>query len=201
MAFGTGFRGTTGGSVQSTYTDQPGQALDGMLAFASDIALCDSIYIDQANGIAAGRGVKVAAVSDSISLQRPNIAASLPANGAAATDFYGILIFDEQMQSDANGVPGISDGRMGLVLRNARAGGRIYVKCPEAIVVGTSTVNWVTVAGSDGLYEAGQFAPAALAGNSTYGTSVLLPTAAWVQGCSAGGYAIVELNPLPSHSH
>jgi hypothetical protein len=195
MSFGTGFRGTSGGSVQSAYTDQPGQGCDGMLAFASDINLCDSVYIDESNGIAAGRGVKVASVSDAISLQRPNLAASLPTTGDDADDFFGIVVFDEQMQSDSNGVPGVANDRMALVLRRVRAGGRIYVKCPEAVTVGTSTVNWVTIAGSDALYEVGQFAPAALAGNATYGTSVACSFMTWVQGCSAGGLGIIEIRP------
>jgi hypothetical protein len=192
MAFGDGFHGTVGGSVQTTYTDQPGQALDGMLAFSSDINMTDAVYVAETNGIAAGRGVKVAAVSDSISLQRPNLAASLPTVAAAAGDLAGIVVFDQQMQSNSSGVAGVGRYRMARILRNVRAGGRIYIKCPEAVTVGSSTVNWVTVAGSDALYEVGQFAPAALAGDATHGTSVAITTAAWVQGCSAGGYGIIE---------
>lgn len=195
MSFSTGYRGSVGGSVQTAYTDQPGAAYDGMLAFSGDINLVDSMYVNETNGIAAGRGIKVASVSDSISLQRPNLAASLPATGDDADDFYGILVFDEMMQTDENGVPGVSDGRMCNVLRRVRAGGRIYVLCPEAVTVGSSTVNWVTVAGTDGLYEAGQFAPAALAGTGAAGTSVACTFMTWVQGCSAGGLGIIEIRP------
>ena len=195
MSFGTGFRGTSGGAVQTSYTDQPGQAVDGMLMFSSDINLCDAVYVGETNGIAAGRGVKVAAGSDTISLQRPNLVASLPESGDTAAALIGIVVFDEQMQSDANGIPGVGYERMAMLLRSSRVGGRIYVKCPEAVTVGSSTVNWVTVAGTDGLYEAGQFAPAALAGTSAAGTSVAISTATWIQGCSAGGYGAIEFRP------
>jgi hypothetical protein len=124
------------------------------------------------------------------------VAASLPTVASAATDFKGVLVWDQYGQSDSNGIAGVDDNRVGKILRYKRGGGRIYVKCPEAVTVGSSTVNWVTVAGTDELYAVGQFAPAALAGTSAAGTSVSLADyATWIQGCSAGGYAVMELFP------
>lgn len=195
MSFSTGYRGVVGGAVQATYYDQPDQAQDGMLAFAGDLNLCDACYVDQANGIACGRGVTAAAVSDSISLQRPNLAVSLPTVAADADAFYGFLVYDNACQSDENGIAGVANDRMGLVLRRVRHGGRIYVRCPGAVTVGSSTVNWVTVAGTDGAYEAGEFAPSALAGTEAAGTSVALTFCTWVQGCGAGGLGIIEVRP------
>lgn len=193
MAY-TGFRGTAGGSVQSNYTDQPGVAVDGMIAFASDLNMVDSVFVDGAAGVFAGAGVTVAynATGD-FSLQTPNQAVSLPAGTEDINGFYGVVIFDEGMQSDSNGKAGWNDGRQARVLRKVRSGGRVWVKCPEAVTAGTSTVNWVIAGGSDAKYVAGQFSPAALAGDATHGTSVSLDTIAKFRtSCAAGGYAIIE---------
>jgi hypothetical protein len=164
-----------------------------MVAFASDLNQYDAFYIGEADGIAAGRGVVLAPVTDDISFQKPNEAAYLPAAGAVAADFAGILAFDEAMQSDENGVPGWAKGRMGRVIRPIRAGGRVYVKVVEAVDHTADTVNLVIVAGTDELYEAGQFAPAALAGTALAGTSIALSNARWVTSAAAGGLAIIEL--------
>lgn len=191
MSFATGYRGVVGGSVQSAYTDQPGVGVPGMVAFASDNMLKDAVVIGEANGIAAGRGVRLTAVSDDISLQRPNLQALLPAAGSNEAAFAGILLFDEAMQSDENGVPGWADGRMGRIAKNNRAGGRIYVKAVEAVTL-TDTVNWVTIAPVDASYAIGEFSPSAL-GGTTLGTSVAISTARWVSEADAGGVAIIEL--------
>lgn len=193
MSFSTGFRGNVGGSVQANYTDQPGVGVPGMLAFASDINLADAVYIGEADGIAAGRGVIFNNVVDAISLQRPNVSANLPDAGSVLADFAGIVVFDEQMQSNSDGVPGWAQGRMGRVLRNNRNGGRIYVDAREAIILGTSTVNLVTVGGTDEIYVPGQFAPDALANNAAEGTSIVIGNARWVTSAVAGEIAMLEL--------
>ena len=191
--FTNGYRGEVGGAVQTTYSDQPGVAAPGMIAFASDITYEDAIYIGEDDGIAAGKGVIFTPVSDDISLQRPNEAAYLPTTGLTVADFAGILIFDETMQSDENGVPGYAQGRMGRIAKPIRAGARIYVKAVEAIDPATSVVHWVVVAGTDGLYEAGEFAPAALAGSAAAGYSTTLASIAkWVTKAAAGDVAIIE---------
>ena len=193
MSFASGFRGTVSGSVQANYTDQPGVAVPGMLAFASDINLCDNIIVGETNGIAAGRGVTAALnTAAATNLQRPDRSLALPTVAANAAALAGIVVFDENMQTDENGVPGHAKGRFARVLRPVRAGGRIYVKAKEAIAPATATVNWVTVAGSDGLYAVGEFAPAALAGDATRGTSVAISTASFVTTAAAGELAMVE---------
>lgn len=191
MPFYNGFRGSIGGAVQTEYNDQPAVAVAGMLAFASDINMCDALFIGEDDGIAAGLGVKVSELTDAISLQRPNQAVVLPEAGDVKGDFAGIVVYDEAMQSDENGVPGWAKGRVARVVRPVRAGGRVYVKAVEAIEVG-DTVNWVIVAGTDELYAAGEFAPAALAGTATAGTSVALDNARWVTGAAAGEVAMIE---------
>jgi hypothetical protein len=191
--FINGYRGEIGGAVQTTYSDQPGVAVPGMIAFASDLSNVDALLISETDGIAAGKGVKAVAIDDDISLQRPNVSVLLPTTGNTVADFVGVLCFDETMQSDEDGVPGYAAGRLGRILKNARAGGRIYVKAVEAIDPATSVVHWVVVAGSDGLYEAGEFAPAALAGSASAGYSTTLASIAkWVTKAEAGDVAIIE---------
>ena len=193
MSFASGFRGTVSGSVQANYTDQPGVGVAGMLAFASDINLCDAIIVGETNGVAAGRGVTATLnTAAGTNLQRPDRSLFLPAVADDAADLAGIVVFDENMQTDENGVPGWAKGRFARVLRPVRAGGRIYVKAKEAIAPATATVNWVTVAGTDGLYAVGEFAPAALAGTAEAGTSVAISTASFVTTAAAGELAMVE---------
>lgn len=192
MAF-TGYRGSVSGAVQTVYTDQPGVAVAGMVAFASENNFLDGIVIGETEGVAAGVGCQftqnTAAASN---LQRPDVSALLPTTGLTAADLKGVLVFDETMQSDSTGVPGYNKGRFGRFLRTDRIGGRIYVKAVEAVAPATASVNWVIVAGSDGKYKAGEFAPAALAGNAAVGYSVAITTAKWVTTAAAGGLAIIE---------
>lgn len=187
-----GFRGTVGGAVQTAYTDQPGVAVPGQIAFASDLNQCDAHIVGETNGLAAGRGIKLTAISDDISLQRPNSAAFLPGDDDTKAAFAGVVVFDEAMQSDENAVNGWAKGRVARIVKPGRAGGRIYVLAKEDIAV-TDTVNWVTIAGTDGLYAKGEFSPDALAGDAEFGTSVALDNARWIAGAAAGGVAILEL--------
>lgn len=191
-----GFRGSVGGAVQTAYNDQPAVAVPGMVAFASDLNNCDALFVGQADGIAAGRGVKLAnQTTNDWDLQAPHQAAFLPESGDAAAVFAGIVIFDEAMQSDENGVPGWEKGRVARVLRPGRSGGRVYVKAVDAISRATATVNLVTIGGTDEKYKPGEFAPAALAGTAGAGTSVAIAAtvARWVTDAPAGGVAILEL--------
>jgi hypothetical protein len=195
MSFSTGYRGVRNGSVQSTYQDQPGVAYNGMLAFASDLANCDAIFIGETDGIRAGAGVRFLASLDAsvAPIQRPPVQAFLPEGDEAANEFAGIVVFDEAMQSDENGVPGWANGRTARILRPGRAGGRIYVVVKDAIVVGTSTVNWVTSPDAAAKYARGDFCPTALGGGAA-GTSVALTNCSWVLGADAFGLAMLELH-------
>ena len=193
MPFSNGYRGQVGGAVQTTYTDQPGQGMPGMLAFASDLSQQDAFYIGEADGIQAGAGCILTAVTDAISGQAPNEALALPDNSALTlADFGGVLLFDEHCQSDELGRPGWAQGRIGRALRNVRAGGRVYVKVQDAVDATTDDVYWCTKAGTDGTYKGGEFLPAALAGSALAGYTVKMTNAKWVTSCAAGGLAIVE---------
>lgn len=134
MSFSNGFRGTPGGAVQQAYTDQPGVAVPGMLAFASDINLADAVFIGEPDGIPAGHGVVFedgpTGEDNKANLQRPNVLAMLPDTATISDDFAGVVIYTEQMQSDEIGRPGWAYGRVGRILMGSRVGGRIYVRCP-----------------------------------------------------------------------
>jgi hypothetical protein len=195
MSFRNGYYGAAGGAAQVTYQDQPGAGVPGMLAFASDLNLTDSMYVSDAAGVSAGKGVKQAAVSDTFSMQEPKISCLLPTGGAETiADFAGIVVFDEGMQSDENGNPGWDTGRMAQILRPVRGGGRIHIKCREAFTAYSSTLNWVIVAGTTNgvAYVPGDFAPAALGGAGA-GTSVAITTATVITSGAAGGTCIVEV--------
>jgi hypothetical protein len=193
MSFASGYRGVVGGSVQSTVTDQPGAGVPGMLAFASDFNFADSLPVDQAAGIGAGLGVKATAVADGVNSNMPGFAVNLPGQSDDETTFFGIVVFEEAMQSDENGNPGWADGRIARVLRPGRAGGRVWVKAVEAIDHSSDTVNWVLQGGTDLLYKTGEFAPAALAGSAAAGYTHVLANARWVTSAPAGGLACLEL--------
>lgn len=199
--FATGFRGQVNGSVQTAYSDQPGIAVPGMLAFASDINNCDAIFIGEAEGIRAGAGVRLLYADEGLGFQRPPEQAFLPEGDEAVAEFGGIIVFDEAMQSNEDGVPGWAKGRVARVLRPGRMGGRIYVKVKDAIVPGTSTVNWVIAADAAEKYEVGDFSPSALGGGDA-GTSVLLTNCKWVTRADAGKIAMLELhgNVVPTLS-
>lgn len=192
--FSTGFRGTVQGAIQTAVLDQPGQGIAGMMPFASDNSLVDSYIVS--GDLPAGCGVQlVANAGAATSFQAPPFLAQVPTAHGTLTlaDFGGIVVFDENMQSNADGVPGWADGRTARIARPGRAGGRVYVRAIEAIDHTTASVNWVVEAGTDGLYAAGEFAPAALAGNATAGYSVAITTAKFITSAAAGGLAIIEL--------
>jgi hypothetical protein len=196
MTFASGYRGTSGGAVQSTYQDQMGLAVNGMMAYAAEegIANIDAIFIGETNGIRAGAGVRfLAATQNQGGYQRPPVQAFLPEGDETADEFAGIVLFDEAMQSNENGVPGWAKNRVARILRPSRSGGRVYVKVKDAIVPGTSTVNWVIAADSVGKYEAGDFCPTALGGGAV-GTSVLLTNCKWETEADANGLAILEFH-------
>lgn len=191
MSFGAGYRGTVRGAVQTAYTDQPGVASPGMLAFASDLNYCDALFVGEANGVAAGIGVIATALTDAISLQRPNQAVSLPADDSALAALVGIVVFDEAMQSDENGTPGWAHGRVARVAKRGRAGTRIYVKVEDNVAIG-DPVEWVVKSGTNPIRTKGSFTGTAQAGTTTLPLTRTVTDAKWVTPASAGGVAILE---------
>jgi hypothetical protein len=193
MTFSTGYRGTFGGSVQTTYYDVPGIAIPGQLAFASDINYTDAIFVGETNGLRAGAGIRLLADSDGLDFQKPSVSAYLPEGDETNAEFGGIVVFDHAMQSDENGLAGWANGRVARILKPSRMGGRIYVNVKDTIVPGTSTVNWVIAVDDAGKYALGDFCPTALGGGSA-GTSVALANCSWVSGATTSGIALLEMH-------
>lgn len=192
MPFSNGFRGTVGGAVQTAYTDQPGVAVAGQLAFASDLNNCDALFVGETDGVAAGLGIKVAELTDAVSLQRPNQAVALPAATDVETAFAGIVVFDESMQSDENGQPGWAKGRVARIAKPGRSGARVYVKALEAVAIG-DPVEWVVKAGTDPILTVGGFTSQVHDGTGTNPLTTTLANARWVTPAAAGELAILEL--------
>jgi hypothetical protein len=192
MGFQDGYRGSVMGSAQSTYYDAPGVSYPGMLAFASDLNNCDAVFVGETNGVRAGAGVRVLAAADAQDYQNPPEAIYLPEGDEAVAEFAGVVVWEKAMQTNENGVAGWARRRQALLLRPGRAGGRVWVPVKDAIVVGTSTVNWVVAVDNAGKYALGDFCPTAL-GGTTAGTSVSLTNCKWVKGANANGHALLEL--------
>ena len=60
MDFTTAYRGTTNGSIQTTYTDQPGKAYAGLLMSAGEPSAVDSYIVGETLGDEFGDGFQVA---------------------------------------------------------------------------------------------------------------------------------------------
>jgi hypothetical protein len=191
MSFSNGFRGTVGGSIQTTYYDDMGKSIPGMLMSASDYNMTDTYFIGETAGIGAGIGVRLTDATDAFGFQIPSLAAKLPEGDEGENDFGGVIVFDQAMQSDENGENGWAYRRPCRVLRPVRTGGRIAVRVAVAVNPTTDTVNWVIDADDAGTYALGSFVPTALGGGAA-GVSVLLSAARWVSAADAGGIAVIE---------
>lgn len=199
MDFTTAYRGTTNGSIQTTYTDQPGKAYNGLLMAAGEPSAVDSYIVGETLGVGAGIGVRLVAGNDGQNFMWPSLVAKLPEGDETENDFGGVVIFDQAMQTDSSGNNGWAVNKEARVLRNVRAGGRIWVSVVDAVDPLTDSVYWVIAADSAGTYNVGSFVPAAL-GGGTAGTTVLISSARWVTASGAGGVAGLELLGNPSQN-
>lgn len=106
---------------------------------------------------------------------------------AAATDItnatlaQGVVLSQHAMESSASGAPQYPAKSAVPVARKAR----VWVETEDAITVGTSSVN-VRYAGTG---DKGSFAGAPVTNETA-----VLPNARWVQGNSAAGLALLEID-------
>jgi len=148
------FSPIVGGSVQTTYVDQMATALPGDLAF-NDNSLVDAVIASDSTryGIPAGRGIVLSYTESAVRPGVDRMIAKLPAS--ADTQIDGIVVRNQQMQSNSNAEPVWFDGRTMNILRTNRVGGRIWVKLQEGSVSSGDEVN-VLVGGA----TPGAFSPA-----------------------------------------
>ena len=191
MSFSTGYRGAVNGAVQTSYTDQPGKSLPGMLMGVGEAMAIDSYIVKETNGVGAGLGIRLVAGDEGQGFAWPGLTVKLPEGDENENDFGGVVVFDQAMQSDASGNNGWELGRTCRILRPVRSGGRIYTRVVDAVDPLTDSVYWVIAADTGGTYALGSFVPAALGGGAA-GTTVLLTTARWVTAAAAGDIAGIE---------
>ena len=185
------YHGTRFGFVQSAVYDQMGTALEGRLANASDINLCDAYSIGEANGVIVGRGVALSSISG---VKKPGIndyKVVLPTSSSTATDFAGILVRTDTGRTDAEGNNYMGYQEVGTVLRSARVGGRIWVKAYNQITTG-GNIYWIIDNSVDSDQPIGGFSGSAIS-DSTDVDTVQLTNVRVVAGAAAGELALIEL--------
>ncbi len=180
------YNGQDNGFIQQNYYDQQSTAVDGQLAFASDINLVDAATVVMPAGqegqfMPVGRGVTA---SYSANGSRPGMTSMVisPVNGnTQASDFYGITVFNQQSQTDPTGTNGWYDGRVANVLRKDRVGGRVWVKAwkeaaentPVYLITKDSSNHGFPIGGFCGSEIAGAEVPASA--GYLNGTAVTIP--------------------------
>lgn len=196
------YHGTKFGFVQSAVYDQMGVSLEGRLANASDINLCDAYSIGETNGIGVGLGVTLSAISGAIKPGINSEQAKLPTTSSLASDFAGILVRTDTGRTDANGRNYMAEKEMGTVLRKSRVGGRIWVKAYNAITAG-SNLYWIIANRVNSAQPVGGFAGSAITG-TVGGVSVTdtvqLTEVRVISSAAAGELALIEMDVAPNAS-
>ena len=179
------YHGTKFGFVQSTVTDQMGVALEGRLANASDINLCDGISAGE--DIPVGYGVVKSALSGAVKAGINDEQVKLPTSSAKATDFAGIVVRTDTGHTNTDNVSYTAKEEIATVLRADRVGGRIWVKAQGAITTGGS-LYWVVDDDSGSELTAGGFT-----GSAVSQKTVELANVKVVAGAAKGGLALIEV--------
>lgn len=181
------YHGTKFGFVQSAVYDQMGVSLEGRLANASDINLCDAISVGETNGIGVGLGVSVAALSGAIKPGINSEQLKLPTGSSTAADFAGILVRTDTGHTDVDGNSYMGYKEMGTLLRKERVGGRIWIKAQDAITAG-GNLYWVIADTAGTGKKIGGFVGTAVANDT-----VLIPGVKVLNSASAGQLVQIEL--------
>ncbi len=185
------YTGTWNGFGQSEYFDQQATALAGQIAFASDSDLIDSYSVGDVgpNGLVAGVAVVATPEIDTVRIGLNAESVILPKSGDTADKIVGIVIRNQQMETNADGEACHFQGRMCNVARAIRAGARIWVRLVEgspAPVPGTPAGVSLDTA------TAGQFTAAAASA-----TVIAIPNIVF-KSVADNGLALVELGVTPA---
>lgn len=178
------YHGTKFGFIQSAIYDQMGVALEGRLANASDINLCDGITAGE--DLPVGYGVVASALSGAIKAGINAEQVKLPTSSSKATDFGGIVVRTDAGHTNTDNVSYTAKEEIATILRADRVGGRIWVKAQSAITTGGS-LYWVITPDSDAGLVAGGFA-----GSAESGKAVELKGVKVIAGAAKGGLALIE---------
>lgn len=179
------YHGTKFGFVQETVTDQIGVALEGRLANASDINLCDGVSAGE--NIPVGYGVVYSALAGALKAGINSEQVKLPTASAQAADFGGIVVRTETGHTNTDGVSYTAEKEIATVLRSDRVGGRIWVKAQSAITKG-GDLYWVVANDADAGLTAGGFA-----GSAVTNKTVKLSGVKVISGAAKGDLCLVEI--------
>lgn len=177
------YHGTKFGFVQTSVDDQMGVALEGRLANASDINLCDGISAGE--NIPVGYGVVYSVLAGALKAGINSEKVKLPTADSTSSDFGGIVIRTETGHTDTNGVSYTAAQEIATVLRSDRVGGRVWVKAQSAITTG-GDIYWVVADDTD--LKTGGFA-----GSAVTNKTVKLSGVKVISGAAKGGLALIEL--------
>lgn len=138
------------GFAQTQYWDQMASALPGSLAFASDQWLVDTAIVAPdapATGLVAGIGVVTPVIPvanrEGYRPDYNNKYAQLPTDATTAQLFGGILVRNQQMDSNVNGDACWFAGRACNILRSNRVGGRIWGRLVNGAAAPGGAVYWI----------------------------------------------------------
>lgn len=191
FAPGTGF-------AQSTYKDQMGSALPGQLVYASDVRLVDSYIVDPAigsDGLEAGIGFVASAIpADQREGSREGMNmfyASLPGTSSTASDFEGITVRNQQMDTNASGHACWFANRACNAVRAKRIGGRIWVQLTNGAATVGEAPNWIVSDTTGHGKPIGSFSGVAITGDTVALTNAVFKSN--VDAASGFSIAIVEL--------
>lgn len=158
------FTGTMFGAVQTNYYDQMGTALAGDLFSPADKNLTDSCTISTVGGIKCGLFVK-SKVGTSSRSGIGNYGVESVGIGDESGDVYGVLVRSQATQTDADGHSYVDFGRMGVVLRKDRVGGRIWMECGSSFTEGSTAYVVVSNEVMGNKLEVGSLTSAPVSGN------------------------------------
>lgn len=191
---GTGF-------AQSTYVDQMATALPGALAYASDTRLVDTaIVADSAtDGLVAGVGVVLTAITGtSHDGQRPGLnqyAAGVPTASSTVVNFGGVVVRNQQMDTNSNGEACWFPKRTCNVLRSNRVGGRVWGRLVSGTAAVGGKVYWVVADTAKTGKTIGGFAAAAITGDTVELQGVTFQSVA--DASSAEATVLLEIGEIP----
>lgn len=177
------YHGTKFGFVQDAVYDQMGVALEGRLANASDINLCDGVSAGE--DIPVGYGVVYSALSGALKAGINAEKVALPAGTETAADFGGIVVRTETGHTNTDNVSYVAKEEIATVLLANRVGGRIWVKAQGQITTG-GDLYWAIADDTD--LKAGGFTGTAVASKT-----VKLPNVKVIAGAAKGGLALIEI--------
>lgn len=156
------------GFVQNSYADQMDSAYVGQVANASDYNLTDSYVTGEVgpNGLIAGVGAVNKVIPNAI---RPGVnenALEYPKEGATVDDFEAITVRNDQMGTNAAGMPCMFEGEMINGLRRSRVGGRTWVMLSKGTSTSRNIAHWIVSDATSHGHHIGSFSAVAIPGDT-----------------------------------